>query len=311
MAKISPGIQLGYRRNKGVGTWSAVCADGIGGQWIKRIALADDREDADGEIVMDFWQAGEAAKKLARAADGATAADGDRPLTVREAIEAYQRDLVARGRNAAAAKVKGLLKLLPRVLGDKPVALLTADDLTGFRAGLADGRKYSSVKRIMTPFNAALAAAARRDKRITNAAWKGLEALPDDTEARNVILPDYQVAAIVAAAYGLDRAFGLVIDVLACTGTRISQALRLTVGDVLAGHRLDMPVSRKGKGKKATQKRPVPVTAALSDRLRACAVGKRADAPLLVDGKGRPWQPDVSRTGSRRSCAPRGSTRQR
>jgi len=45
-AKIAPGIHLGYRRNEGAGTWSVRAADGAGGEWLKRIALADDLEPA-------------------------------------------------------------------------------------------------------------------------------------------------------------------------------------------------------------------------------------------------------------------------
>jgi integrase len=280
--EVAPGIRLGYRRNKGAGTWSVLCADGVGGSWMKRIALADDLEDADGEIVMDFWQAGDKAKQLARAADGA--APADKPLSVREALEAYQFHLAAAGRNTA--RVKGLLKLLPRALADKPVALVTEEDVSGFRGSLADGRKNSSVKRIMTPFNAALTAAARKGK-IANRAWKNLEALEDDTEARNVILSDHKVHAIVGASYEQEYEWGLMVDVLGETGTRISQAQRLDVLDLLAGDRLAMPVSRKGKGKKAVQKRPVPITPALAARLRAHAAGRRGT--LLVDGDGRPW----------------------
>ena len=41
---ISPGIALGYRRNAAAGTWVVRAADGKGGNWTKRVALADDFE---------------------------------------------------------------------------------------------------------------------------------------------------------------------------------------------------------------------------------------------------------------------------
>ncbi len=50
--KLSPGIFLGYRRNAGPGTWSVRSTDGHGGDWIKRLGLADDFEPADGRNVM-------------------------------------------------------------------------------------------------------------------------------------------------------------------------------------------------------------------------------------------------------------------
>jgi hypothetical protein len=84
---------------------------------------------------------------------------------------------------------------------------------------------------------ACLNLAARLDDRITNTkAWK-LSALPDATEARNVILTDDQVRSVVAGAYGIEHAFGLLVETLAVTGPRVSQAARLSVGDLLLVHR--------------------------------------------------------------------------
>ena len=68
-------------------------ADGKGGNWIKAFAIADDREDADGAKVLDFWQAQERARKLARGQD----ADAGRPATVDEALTDYAADLAVRG----------------------------------------------------------------------------------------------------------------------------------------------------------------------------------------------------------------------
>jgi hypothetical protein len=54
---LSPGIALGYRRNRGPGTWVVRAADGHSGVWTKGFALAGDHEDADGEHVQTWWQA--------------------------------------------------------------------------------------------------------------------------------------------------------------------------------------------------------------------------------------------------------------
>jgi hypothetical protein len=66
--RIAPGIRLGYRRNEGAGTWNVLCADGTGGSWLKRIAIADDHEDADGKTIMDFL-AGDRVRTKAREGD--------------------------------------------------------------------------------------------------------------------------------------------------------------------------------------------------------------------------------------------------
>ena len=74
---------------------------------------------------------------------------------------------------------------------------------------------------------------------------------------------------IIAAAYKVSEKLGLFVEVAAATGARPSQLSRLHGEDVqLTGKtRLMVPVSRKGRGKKETARRPVPVTEALAQRL--------------------------------------------
>jgi hypothetical protein len=81
----TPGISLGYRRNQTAGTWVARLADGKGGNWTKAIGSADDYSDADGRNVLDYWQALDAAKKLAGKGDDS------KPVTVAEALERYRQ----------------------------------------------------------------------------------------------------------------------------------------------------------------------------------------------------------------------------
>ena len=76
-----------YRRNKTNGTWVLKASDGHGAYWTKGFALADDFEDADAKNVLTFYQAQDAAKKLARGEDGST---GNAPITVDGALTAYR-----------------------------------------------------------------------------------------------------------------------------------------------------------------------------------------------------------------------------
>ena len=97
---ISPGIQLGYRRNIGGGSWSVRCI-AQGADWIKKIALADDLEPADSTHVLTYWQAIDVARALARGHPAVD--DANRPATVSEALDRYQRDLDSRGADAQNA----------------------------------------------------------------------------------------------------------------------------------------------------------------------------------------------------------------
>lgn len=184
---VAPGISLGYRRNAGPGAWNVRAADGKGGNWIKGFSIADDREDADGANVLDFWQAADRAKALARGQD----ADAGRPATVSEALADYETDLGVRG--AGADNATRLRPRLSASLLSKPVSMLMVKELRDWRNGLTKLMKASSANRLCKALKAALNLAAAHDDRITNGkAWRtGLAMIPedDDTES-NLVLSD-------------------------------------------------------------------------------------------------------------------------
>jgi integrase len=178
----------------------------------------------------------------------------------------------------------------------KPVALLGATELRKWRDRLLDkGLAPGTVNRTKTGLRAALELAAAHDPRIANErAWKvGLAALPDAHRARNVILDDATVRRVIAAAYDHDRALGLMVEVAAVTGARLSQLARLEVADLQADGaepRLLMPLSAKGRARnKRHERRPVPITPALASVLKQQAGGRRSEAPLLLRSNGERW----------------------
>jgi integrase len=156
----------------------------------------------------------------------------------------------------------------------------------------------ATINRLCRCVCAALELARQHDERIQNRqAWElGLAALPDAQEARNVIISDAQVHELVATAYARDAGFGLLCDVLAITGARPSQAVRLRVQD-LHDHplrpKLMMPKSAKGGGRNRSQKKherySVPITLQLAARLKEAARGRAGDAPLLLRSDRKPW----------------------
>src|SRR5262245_24280009 len=293
-AKIAPNIFLGYRRNEGPGTWN-VRVTGPGIDWIKRIGLADDSEPSDGREVLTYWQAIDAARKLARRQPGDQSADDSRPVTVCEAIDPYERDLIARDMdpyNAKRARVH-----TPPSLASKPVGLLRSADMRAWRDGLiAKGLARDTVNRVRTCVRAALSLAAKRDKRIVNRSiWEDdFDALPNATEARNVILPDDVVAKLITKAFTRDRKLGLFLQVIAETGARPSQVVRLDVADLdAANSRLLMPRSGKGhahkRAAKMVERVPVPISRVLGTMLAQGAKGLPAHARLLTRSDGEPW----------------------
>jgi integrase len=268
-------------------------SDGHGAYWTKGFALADDFEDSDGKAVLTFYDAQDAAKKLARGEDGS--ADSS-PITVDGALTAYKTDLTARNANPYNAEWPRVH--LSRVLLSKPVALLAVAELKKWRDSLLGTMAPSTINRLCGCLCAALEQAAQHDKRIQNRdAWEvGLAGLPNAQQARNVILSDDTVRAFVGSAYGLDHQFGLLTDTLAVTGARPSQAARLRVED-LRDHpvrpKLMMPKSAKGGDRNRSEKKlerySVPITAQLAAKLRVEARGRADHAPLLLRADGSPW----------------------
>jgi|SRR6516165_10379732 integrase len=279
---ISPGISLGYRRVvTGAGRWVLRAADGAGGSWTQVIGIADDYE-APNASVLNYAQAIDRARELAR---GGSAG---RPVTVTAALDAYRADLQARG--GLLGNVSRVRGNLPPALLAKSVASLSGREIRSWRDSLlARGLAPASVDRNLIALKAALNLAARDDPRIRNAsAWK-LPRLPDvEPTFHHVVLDPAPIAKIIRSAYAFDPAFGRVIEVLATTGARASQVVRLEVGDLrLDPPRLLMPTSRKGRRRRA-ERRPVPIPESLAQRLR-----RNVDTgPLLTMSDGRPWRPN-------------------
>ena len=233
--------------------------------------------------MLTFYQAQDAAKKLARGEDGST---DNAPITVDGALTAYKTDLEARSANPYNADWPRVH--LTSALLAKPVAVLTATELKKWRDGLLGTMAPSTINRLCACLCAALEQAAQHDKRIQNReAWEiGLAALPNAQEARNVILSDDKVREFVAAAYRADDKFGLLTDMLAVTGARPSQAVRLRVED-LHDHpvrpKLMMPKSAKG-----------------GDRNRGA---KKTGALFGADHRAAGGQAERGGRGPRRPCA--------
>jgi integrase len=287
--RIGDGLGLGYRRNQTAGTWVARIANGKGGHITKALGAADDHEDANGRDILTYWQAAEAARKLRRGEDNKPEAA---IVTVSDALAAYADDLATRGGDKA--NVGRIVKHLPKAIADRPVALITADELRRWRDGVAKKIAAASVNRTCRGLKAALNRAADHDRALDRHAWTvGLALIPNAESAENVILPPAAIAEIVAAAHRQSVEFGNLVELAAMTGARFSQLARVQVQDMLGDSqtsRLNIPTSNKGRGIKDVRGRPVPITAGMAARLRIAAANRPATAPLLLRPDGAPWR---------------------
>jgi integrase len=293
-ASIDHGLTLGYRRTvNGPGSWTAIGADGKGGQWTECFAIADDLQDADGVAVLDYGQAVAAAIKLAKARGQQTTAL-IQSATIDQALCAYAEDLRLRGQSQqSATMVRHHLGAKNPLLATS-LAQVTQEQFSAWCDGLlAGGIGRATLKRVLKGASAAFNLAARKDTRIAaNAhAWKhGFPVLRDTTNARNAVLEIDEVRQIIAAAYAISDEFGWWIHTHAETGSRSSQIARLVVDD-LDDQRLMMPNSGKGRDRMSAKNTwtSVPIRPDLAVRLREVAKGRRGSDLLLTQADGRSW----------------------
>jgi integrase len=290
---LLPGVHLGYRAaQSGTGAWVVIASNGKGGYWTDAFAHADDKQPADGQAVLNYEQAANKARALAR---GDANAAADRPATISEALTAYEADLTGRGRNSYNARI--VRSHLPAHLAEQPLSQVTAKMLRGWRDHLIKGGMLpATVNRVLKPARAAFTLAATLDPRAAAnvQAWRtGLAEIPGTVTARDAVLTDAQVLAVVAAAYDVSAELGLYVQVHAEVGARSSQLARLTVGD-LQRDRLMVPPSKKGRGGGKPDRTPVPLTPGLAARLKTAAARRPANAPLLLRADGTPWQPPIA-----------------
>jgi integrase len=100
-------------------------------------------------------------------------------------------------------------------------------------------------------------------------------------------------APLYARAKSARSEFGLLVEVAAVTGGRVSQIANLRVADLQADRpdpRLMMPSSRKGRGQKKITHVPVPIPRSVAEKLKRENDGKIADAPLLTKPSSERWK---------------------
>jgi integrase len=296
--KIGPGVAIAYRRNQTNGTWIARIADGKGGKSRRGIGAADDYEEADGERVLTYWQAQDAARRLASGDASA------KVITVADALDEYAKDLENRG--GRISDVRRIQARMSARLLNKPLALVTSREWQRWRDAQATTISKSAVNRLLNNLKAALNAAADHDLNLNRHHWRvGLASYRGADRSRNVILDQTIVKDIVAAAFDDSLEFGLLVEVAAQTGARPSQLRRLLVQDLIEGKegaRLAMPVSFKGNTKvaKPVTHRSAPISDALSAKLKVAAAGRARTAPLLTRPTGAPLGPDDQKVPFRR-----------
>jgi len=281
--RLGGGINQQYWRGARGGTWFMALADGKGKQKITRIGRADDYAEANNSDVLTFQQA---QNLILRLAHGHTTTA---PVTLSAALDNYATHLRTEAHDVGNAR--RVRKHLPKRLLDRTVLSLTTQDFRDLRAATAAKVETPrTATRIFNGLKAALNQCARADRRLDPTVWT--DALKPLGSARgipnNVVLPAATIAKIVKAAYAESTEFGLLVELLACSGNRPSQIKNVLVRDLQAD-RIMVPVSAKGNGLKSRTHTAVPIPPTLAKRLRLNARGRASNSPLLLQPDGRAW----------------------
>lgn len=276
---LGTGLALGYRKLHAdqPGVWVARTKHGAVYRE-KALGTADDAVQADDNTVLAYAAALKRAQ--AHAAGDAVATTA---LTVGEAAEAYIRRLGNEGRTRAAIETT-VLRERAKGLWDKPLRGLAEADLKAWMADLLKaGMSAARADRIRTMLRAAINDAPALEQPPAAVLRKGLKMQDAGSNARRAVLTKEQVRSFLSSAYEVDADLGLLLHALAETGHRIDQVRRCEVGDLDAqGGRLLVPVSKKGRGRKARAHIPCPVTDDLIARLQAAVHGRGTHAPLFT-----------------------------
>lgn len=297
---LARGVSLLYRRNhNGAGTWVVRALKGLvpssspspSPYWTKAFALADDFDKSNGADVLNYYEAQDRAKQLVRGDGGGGnggGGGGGKPMTVDGALNAYEHDLVCRGRSPKNVTVVRYHLQDDPLLG-KSVALLQLMDLLEWRNRLiAAGMTPATFNRTKNGLRAALGFAATIDARIDNhqVFRAGLKRLKDGNNARRAVLEDALVLRIVTEAQSKGEAFALLTETLAQTGARMSQLVRANCDALRGGNKIMVPSSYKGNEHKKQITVSVPITAALAGKLAKVRAGRSDNEPLFVNRAG-------------------------
>ncbi|MER8993540.1 integrase [Mesorhizobium sp. M0678] len=319
--RLDAEAHLYYRKGVRAGVWFIRWRNWGAGANYKQapIGPANDTNDKPTEGLLTYMQAERAAREHVERARADVQATAEGPaVTVRKAVETYiaRRDARDEGRKGRKGRSDANRRLSRHVLGqgkrgkqaaipasplaDVALHALSDDDLAKWRSGLPADMRATTVQRLINDLRAALNAAYAANRARLPASLPGTikhafaapahndDASGDDTVAReSQILSDADIAGLLRATRQIDATDGWegdlfrLVVLLAATGARFSQVVRMRVGDVqrLQG-RVRVPVSRKGRGSKGGAT-PVPVGNDVLDALLPASTGRANDAILL------------------------------
>jgi integrase len=242
---IGKGLHVGYRKNRpGYSVWTGRRRRDDGGYETFEIGLADDVVDANGDSVLDFWQAQEVARTTVPKKRNDTSA-----YLVKHAIDDYVTHL---GDRQSAKGVRYRLAAYCEPLMLRPVASLTTEELERWHRNMAkapprgrtskggkqqyltiDGeegqrKRMVSANKVRDMLAACLNFAFSRGRVHDQSAWKRLKPFKGVAIPRSRYLTIAECQRLLNAC---DPDFRILVRAGLETGMRVGELRRLTVKD--------------------------------------------------------------------------------
>jgi integrase len=302
---IGKGLALGYRRTAGeYGTWQARAWDGSRYHY-QNLGRADDFQDANGEGVLDFYQAQGAARAMYEEvlSEGAPT---QKDVTVQQAADRYLEWFREHRKGVKMAESAVRAHISP-TLGNRRLADLTTVDLRTWLDKLATKAARLRSSKLSKKLNLRPAAETKDEKRARRAsanrilsvlkailnrafqdglvaddsAWRKVKPFAKVDEARIRYLTDAEATRLVnVCPLDLRR----LVRAALLTGTRWGELAALKVADVnLKTAQIYIAESKSGKP------RHVPMNPEGVAHFEELVTGKTGDALVLTRADGKQW----------------------
>jgi len=248
--QIDRGVALGYRRGKGqpVGRWRVRVYVGEKKYVKKSLGLADDTTTADGKTILDFYQAQDQARTVAKGI-----VKGDRvtlrPVTVADGMNDYLEWLKEHRKSADQAEITYKAHILPK-LGSKTLASLTTPMIRRWHSDLAKAparirgkdktrqldqndadavrKRRATANRILTVLKAGLNYAFREGAVDDDIAWRRVKPFGNVEAPRVRFLTVAQSQRLINSSAPDLRSL---VRAALLTGARYGELIALAVGD--------------------------------------------------------------------------------
>ena len=284
---IGEGLHLGYRKGKVEGKWVVRRYAGHQAYITDTIGTADDIADADGTIILTFWQAQDRAREIG----GKLVYSG--PYRVQDAVTDYLAFLGERGRLIEFRIRKHILPALGDAMVDRLDAKAIRDWHNGMvRAGDPEAERKSKVSanRMLSTLKSALNLAFREGKVPNDVAWRRVTLFKNVVRARTRYLSLADCQRLMNAC---PPDFRLLVRGALETGARYGELCRMVCGDFNP----DTGTIHVLKSKAGTE-RHIILTDDGAGFFRQLTAGQPANAPMF----GKEWKPDWQKQRMKDAC---------